>query len=111
MDKSEILYKNIVRARRQNTMMFFVFIPCLALFVYFEFYSEYELPAYGFLVLSLLQIVLLYLQSDLEHKFKDTGVAYCPKCKSLVERSQVIDKALPKQCHNCGLPVKNATNK
>ena len=63
------------------------------------------MPSYGLAVLTLLQLALYHFRAKYEHKYKYFGVAFCPRCNSQVERSQVIDKALPKKCNNCGLHV------
>jgi hypothetical protein len=106
MDQSKKLYENIVKARRETTYLMFLFIPSLAAFFYFYQYTEHKLPLYGVIAVNVLALLLHLYKSNLEFKFKNFGIALCPSCNSVVERSQAIDKALPASCKSCGLPVK-----
>ena len=107
MDQSQKLYENILKARRETTYLMLIFIPSLAAFFYFYQFTEYKLPLYGVVAVNVLSFLLHLYKSKLDLKYKNFGIALCPKCNSVVERSQVIDKALPESCKSCGLKVKS----
>ena len=46
--------------------------------------------------------------SSVQNLINNIGTVTCPKCKNIIEKSQILGNPIPKKCPNCSLEIKSS---
>ena len=96
--------KLILEARKFNLITVSIGLPVIGILGYIgvnvDYHNKWWLPVLT-IIGGVLGHVLLAQES-----IHTGGVARCPKCGVIIERSQFPGKVMPNKCSGCGLKIK-----